>query len=67
MAKKFSKWLFVTRKTDRDTSWLDANESQVDATENADTEIATVATYELVAVKKLKLMKTVEFVKAAKK
>jgi hypothetical protein len=64
--KKFSKWLFVTRKTDRDTSWLDANESQVEATESADTEVAEVATYQLVTVKKLRLVKTVEFVDRTK-
>lgn len=59
MAKQLSKWLFVTRKKDGGTSWLDANESQVDATENADSELATVATYQLVKVKKLRLVKTV--------
>lgn len=67
MAEKFSKFLFVTRKMDRDTSWLDANESQVDATENADDEVATVATYQLITVKKLRLQKTVEFVGRKKK
>jgi hypothetical protein len=59
MAKAFAKWLFVTKKKDGDATWLDANESQVDATENADSEIATVATYQLITVKKLRLVKTV--------
>jgi hypothetical protein len=62
MAKQFAKWLFVTRKKDGDTTWLDANESQVEATENADADIAAVATYQLVKVRKLKLVKSVEFV-----
>lgn len=59
MAKQFSKWLFVTKKKDGDTAWLDANESQVEATENADSDIAVVATYQLVKVNKLRLVKTV--------
>lgn len=57
------KWLFVTRMKNNDGStWLQASESQVEAVEQDEAETPIVGTYQLVARKKLRLVKTVEFV-----